>query len=62
MNDKWEYTSVFIEPKNAFARTKLSVVEEKLNQLGQEGWEAFSHQTMPPMFDVHYLILKRKIS
>jgi hypothetical protein len=63
MNDKWEYKSVYIEPKNTFGNTTLSDVDVKLNQLGQEGWEAFSHQSNTANgFRYHYLIFKRKIS
>ena len=55
MNDKWEYQSVDI-----FGQS-MRMIDERLNSLGQEGWEVISHNN-DVKFEKHYFILKRNIS
>ena len=55
MSDKWEYQTLYIRGLN------MSEIDARLNSLGQEGWEVLSHNTNIT-FEIHYFILKRKIS
>ena len=61
MNDKWEYKTLYIGKARVLSHNRIDPIDDELNRLGQEGWEAFSHLVHPyDSSDVYKF--KRKIS
>ena len=56
---KWEYR-VF---KHDMDVENCCEIKEKLNELGQDGWELVGHTIYPwEELEVHYFILKRELT
>lgn len=56
MNDKWEYKALR-KAQKVFG-VKATDLEDELNQLGAEGWEAFSYYFIAD--GTHIVWLKRR--
>ncbi len=54
---KWEYKYLYIDSKLSEKKT-LSIIDEELNKLGDEGWELVNFNTL--LLDArHVFIFKR---